>query len=106
MAGNDRAEKILGMLAKSPDDPFLLYALAMEKKKSDTGEALRLLRRVTQLDPSQCYAYFQLGQTHELEGDTEAAKGAYREGIVAAERYGDQHAKQEIAGALSMIEMD
>ena len=103
---NDRSQKIQAMLEKSPDDPFLLYALAMEKKKTDTGEALRLLRRVTQLDPAQCYAYFQLGQTHELEGNAEAAKGAYREGLAAAERYGDQHAKQEIAGALSMIEMD
>src|ERR1700722_513944 len=106
MMANDRTQKILTMLEKSPDDPFLLYALAMEKKKTDTGEALRLLRRVTQLDPSQCYAYFQLGQTHEMTGDNEAAKGAYREGLAAAERYGDQHAKQKTAGALGMIEMD
>jgi predicted TPR repeat methyltransferase len=92
------------MLAKNPDDPFLLYALAMERKKTDTGEAIELLHRVTQLDPKQCYAYFQLGQTHEMTGDLEAAKAAYRAGQAAAARYGDAHAAQEITAALQMID--
>jgi predicted TPR repeat methyltransferase len=104
MAANDRVSKLRAMLAKTADDPFLLYALAMELKKSDAAEALQLLHRVTQLDPRQCYAYFQLGQTHELGGDLDAAKAAYRDGLAAADRYGDAHARQEIEGALQMIE--
>jgi predicted Zn-dependent protease len=104
MPAVDRVTKLRTMLQRTPDDPFLLYALAMELKKSHTTEALALLRRVTQLDPKQCYAYFQLGQTHESAGDLAAAKAAYREGLAAAQRYGDTHAGQEIAGALQMIE--
>jgi predicted TPR repeat methyltransferase len=101
---NPRVEKVKAMLAKSPDDTFLLYALAMEYKKTDQPQSLELLRRVVQLDPLQSYAYFQLGQVHELAGDLGSAKDAYRQGLTAADRAGDQHAKSEIAGALSMIE--
>jgi predicted TPR repeat methyltransferase len=99
----DRVQKLLAMLEKSPDDTFLLYALAMERKKSDTQEAVSLLQRVIGLDPNQCYAYFQLGQTHELAGDIDAAKSAYQNGLIAARRSGDAHAGQEIAGALDAI---
>jgi predicted TPR repeat methyltransferase len=104
MPDNERVLKLQGMLSKSPDDPFLLYALAMERKKTNTSEAVELLQRVIQLDPAQCYAYFQLGQTQEIIGNLDAARSAYRDGIAAAARYGDSHAGQEIAGALQMIE--
>jgi predicted TPR repeat methyltransferase len=100
----DRVQKIQAMLESRPDDPFLLYALAMENKKTDAPRAIELFRRVTQLDSRQCYAYFQLGQTHELSGDLDAARSAYHEGLDAAGRAGDEHAKQEIAAALEMIE--
>ena len=101
---NTRVEKVKAMLAKSPDDTFLLYALAMEYKKTDQPQSLELLRRVIQLDPLQSYAYFQLGQVHELSGDAEAAKETYRQGVTAAGRAGDEHAKHEIAAALAAIE--
>jgi predicted TPR repeat methyltransferase len=99
-----RAEKLHAMLAQTPDDPFLLYALAMEMKKTDSAAALELLERTIAIDPKQCYAYFQLGQTHESAGDVDSAKSAYRRGIAAADKYGDDHAKQEILGALTMLE--
>src|SRR5262249_50293606 len=101
---NPRVEKVKAMLAASPDDTFLLYALAMEYKKTDQRQSIELLRRVTLLDPLQSYAYFQLGQVHELAGDIEAARDAYRQGLAAADRAGDAHAKSEIAAALAIIE--
>lgn len=100
----ERVQKLESMLQKSPNDGFLLYALAMEHKKTNATEAIRLLRRAIEVDAGHCYAYFQLGQTLELTGDLETAKKTYRDGITAAQRVGDAHAKEEIAGALSMIE--
>jgi predicted TPR repeat methyltransferase len=92
------------MLAKSPDDPFLLYALAMECRKTDAAQALKLLERVIQLDPAQCYAYLQTGQIHESAGDAAAAVAAYRRGISAAEKFGDRHARDEISAALEAVQ--
>ena len=93
------------MLQSQPDDPFLLYGVAMEHKKAgDAGAALEYLRRVTARDPNYCYAYYQRGLVHESQGDAEAARAAYREGIEASQRAGDAHARGEIEAALEMLE--
>ena len=104
-ATSDRLEKLQQMLAKDPNDTFLLYGIAMEHKKiNDPARALEFFDRVTRLDPGYCYAYHQKGLVHESQGDADAAKRAYREGIEAAIKKGDDHARGEIEAALSMIE--
>jgi Tfp pilus assembly protein PilF len=98
-------QKLRGMLEKSPDDTFLLYAMAMEFKKSgDSGSAIEYFDKVIQRDWGYCYAYHQKGQILESRGEAEAARQAYREGIDAAVRKGDAHAREEIAAALACIE--
>ena len=93
------------MLQRQPEDPFLLYGVAMEYKKAgDEAAALEYLQRVTQKDPNYCYAYYQRGQVHESLGDSRAARQAYAEGIAASERAGDAHAKGEIEAAMEMLE--
>jgi len=104
-ADPSRLEKLRQMLEKSPGDTFLLYATALEYKKTgDAKSALDFLDQVIQHDWGYCYAYHQKGLTLELMGDVEGAKQAYRQGVEAAGRKGDQHAAQEIAAALEMIE--
>jgi predicted TPR repeat methyltransferase len=91
------------MLARTPDDSFLVYALAMEFKRTDPPQAVDLLQRAITLDPKQSYAYFQLGQIHEMNSDIPAAKAAYEQGMAAAARAGDEHARGEIAAALDAL---
>ena len=102
---SERLEKLQKMLEREPNDTFLLYGIAMEHKKAnDAAAALDFLDRVTRLDPGYCYAYHQKGLLHESQGDADAAKQAYREGILAAIKKGDDHARGEIEAALSMID--
>ncbi len=102
---SERLEKLRQMLAKEPNDTFLLYGIAMEHKKlNDAPAALEFLDRVTRLDPGYCYAYHQQGLVHESQGDNDAAKAAYRAGVEAAIKKGDDHARSEIEAALSMID--
>ena|SRR5208282_6624818 len=104
-ASSDRLEKLRQLLEKSPGDAFLLYAMAMEHRKSgDAAAALEYFDRVIQHDPGYCYAYHQKGMLLESMGNFADAKTAYRQGIEAAERKPDLHAREEIAAALSMIE--
>jgi len=92
------------MLARMPNDAFLLYGIALEHKKlSDHAKALEFLDRVIAVDPNYCYAYFQRGQVQEITGDVEAAKRSYTDGIAAARRAGDPHAQGELEGALQML---
>jgi tetratricopeptide (TPR) repeat protein len=93
------------MLVSEPRDAFLLYGIGMELKKlKDFEGAIEHFSRVIDVDPGYCYAYFQRGQTQELLGQSEAAKQSYRDGVAAAQRVGDAHAKEELQAALEMVE--
>ena len=105
MASTPRMEQLRRMLERSPNDAFLLYGIALEYKKAgDSPQAIEFLNKVVQADPGYCYAYHQRGLVYESLGDLESARGSYREGIAAATRVNDAHARGEIEAALNMIE--
>ena len=102
---NDRLAKLQQMLAREPNDTFLLYGIALEHKKlNEPAKAVEFFDRVIALDPGYCYAYHQKGLVFESSGDLDAAKASYRGGIEAARKKGDAHAQGEIEAALAMIE--
>src|SRR5438552_1900475 len=102
---SDKLSKLQAMLEKQPNDPFLLYGIALEHKKMHNPiEAIAFLDRCMAADPNYCYAYFQRGQICEMTGDVDAARRSYNDGIAAAKRAGDAHAQSEIEGALQMLE--
>jgi tetratricopeptide (TPR) repeat protein len=99
-----RMQQLEKMLEREPNDPFLLYGLALEHKKgSNVPRAIELLQQVIQVDPGYCYAYYQLGQIHAANGDVPAAKRIYEQGIAAAGKKGDAHAAGEIGAALAEL---
>jgi Tfp pilus assembly protein PilF len=99
-----RLEQLQKMLATEPKDTFLLYGLGLEYKKANQpAEALEYLQRVIAIDPGYCYAYHQMGLIYESLEKNDAAGDAYRAGMEAARRKGDQHALGEIEAALMMI---
>jgi tetratricopeptide (TPR) repeat protein len=102
---SERLDKLLQMLAKEPGDTFLLYAIALEHKKAaDYRQSLEFFQKVIEKDPLYCAAFQHAGQTHELNGNISGAREAYRLGIEAAAKKGDQHAREEMEGALAMLE--
>src|SRR4051794_11002069 len=101
----DRIAKLTTMLAKTPGDPFLLFAMGMERKKlKQTAQAVEWFRKTLAQDPGYCVAYHQEALAHEDAGDLDAARRVYREGIDVARKKGDHHAADEMQAALSMIE--
>ena len=105
MTSTPRMEQLRRMLERSPEDAFLLYAIALEYKKAgDAPQAIEYFDKVVAVDPAYCYAYHQRGLVYELLGDLQSARRSYREGIQAATKANDTHARGEIEAALSMIE--
>jgi tetratricopeptide (TPR) repeat protein len=99
-----RSQQLEKMLEREPNDPFLLYGLALEhKKSSDFPRAIQLLHRTIEVDPGYCYAYYQLGQIHAANGDVATAKRVFEQGIAAATKKGDAHAAGEISAALAEL---
>jgi tetratricopeptide (TPR) repeat protein len=73
------------------------------KKAGRSGEAIEYLDRTIAADALYCYAFYQKGQVLEQDGDLKAARRSYEDGITAAIKKGDAHAKSELETALAML---
>jgi len=101
---SNRLDKLRQLLEKTPGDAFLLYGIGIELKKiPDFAGAVEYFEKTIAVDSKYCYAYYQLGQTHEDAGDPEKAGVAYTRGIAAARGAGDAKALGELQGALDLL---
>ena len=102
--GSTRLDILKSLVAQNPNDAFSRYGLAMEYRNAgDLERAAAEFRAVTAADPNYAYAYFHGGQTLEKLGRTEEARAIYQEGLEAAARKGDAHARSELQGALDLL---
>ncbi len=102
---NPRMIQLLGFLKESPEDPFLNYALAQEHLSAgNTTEARRLLEWLLEQHPDYVATYYHLGKLMEKDGVKDQAMAVYEQGIAAAARLGDQHARSELQSAKLELE--
>ncbi len=104
MTPDQRIEAFRAFVARSPDDAFARYSLAMALRSAGrAGEAATELEELRRRKPDYVPAYLMLGQTLEALGrDADAAK-AYEDGIAAAVRVNDMHARNELGQALEAV---
>jgi tetratricopeptide (TPR) repeat protein len=103
MASN-RLDILKSMVVQNPADAFARYGLAMEYKWSGDWEgAMREFRALIAANPDYHAAYFHGGQTLERMGREDEAQAMYSEGVEAATRVGDGHARAEMQGALDLL---
>ena len=101
MAQN-RLDTLKSMVEQNPADTFARYGLAMEYKNAGDWEgAMREFQALIAANPDYHAAYFHGGQTLERMGREDDAREMYTEGVDAAARAGDGHARAEMPGALS-----
>jgi predicted Zn-dependent protease len=98
MPTETRREKIERLLAKTPDDPFLLYGLAMAViAEGDEAGGLAKLRSMAESHPDYHPAHFQIGQLLTKSGDSDEAKDWLLRGSAIAAKAGDMKAAREMA---------
>lgn len=99
-----RRQQIEGLLKDEPEDTFLNYALAKELvSEGDIASGIAAFDRVLGLNPDYVPAYFQKAQALAGEGDVEAARNVLAEGLVVAQRVGDDHAAGEMTAYLDTL---
>lgn len=102
-----RIDMLQNFLEEDPNDSFSRYALAMEfAKRGETGRAIEEFETVRKNDADYVATYYQLAKTYERAGRTSDAAAAYRDGIAAATRMGDAHARDELTEALDLLAHD
>lgn len=104
MTPEQRIQAFRAFVAKSPDDPFPRYSLAMTLRSSgQVEEAIAEFRELARRKPEYVPTYLMLGQALTALGRSDEAARAYEDGIAVATRGNDQHARGELSQALDAL---
>jgi predicted Zn-dependent protease len=104
MTPEQRIQAFRAFVAKSPDDPFARYSLAMALRGAGDGAAAAAeFEELCRRKPEYVPVYLMLGQTLEALGRDAEAGRAYEAGIAAAARANDNHARDELGQALAAV---
>ena len=102
---SDRLQQLENFLADSPDDAFILFAIAKEHEGlQNTDEAIRFYRQLEKDHKDYVGTYYHLGKILEKKEGIEAAIKVYKDGMAVAKAQGDRHALSELAGAKMEID--
>jgi predicted Zn-dependent protease len=104
MTPEQRIQAFRAFVAKSPDDPFPRYSLAMALRAAgDAAGAAAEFEELRRRRPDYVPAYLMAGQTLEALGRDADAGRVYEAGIAAATRANDNHARDELGQALAAV---
>lgn len=98
-----RLTQLLSFLEETPDDPFILYALALEYKSSDREGALHYFTRLLTDHPDYLPTYYQAAQFYEETNHIPKALEMYRKGIDLATRQQDAATRKELQAAFDLL---
>ena len=102
-----RLAQLFSFLEESPDDAFILFAIAKEYEKLEVFEtAFEYYHKLVAVDPDYVGTYYHLGKLYEEVEDGEKALEIYQKGIETAKKIKDQHALSELMGAKMNLEME
>lgn len=100
----DRIATFQTFIARTPDDPFPRYGLAMElRTRGEVDAAVREFMTLMDRFPDYVPTYLMAGNTLAELGRVEDARDAFRRGLTAAAKQGDRHAAGELEGALAAL---
>jgi Flp pilus assembly protein TadD len=101
----DRLSVLRQFVAKSPDDPFPRYGLAMELVgRGQLADACQAFQELVDRMPDYVATYLMYGNALASLGDRARAAETYRQGAEVAARRGDGHARSENLAALAALE--
>lgn len=105
MADSPRLQQIRALLVHEPDDPFLLYGLAMEQVSlGDDTAAVATFQDLMGRHAGYVPAYLMFAQTLQRLGREADAADTLRRGIGVARSAGDEHALGELQALLAIVE--
>lgn len=95
---NSRIHILLQYLKEEPDDPFNLYALALEYLNSDKEKAKEYFDLLLERHKDYLPTYYHAAKFY-IDKNKEHAESIYQKGISLAQASGNQHALRELKNA-------
>lgn len=100
---NQRLNQLIEFLKEDPNDPFNLYAVALEYEKSDENKAIEYYDKVLSLHEDYIPAYYHAGKLYARLGNKDKAEEIYQKGIAMASKKNNHHALRELKSAYQIL---
>jgi len=102
-----KIESLLGFQKDNEDDPFLIYALAMEYAKiNETGLAEKNYQLLIDKHPNYIGTYLHYAALLELLEKYDKANEIYKTGLDKLKELNDGHAWSELANAYETFKLN
>lgn len=98
-----RLEQLIKFLEESPDDPFVLYALALEYKATNREQTTQLFNQLLENHPDYLATYYQAALNKEESGEKEEAISLYKAGMELARKQNDPSTLKELKAAYDLL---
>jgi tetratricopeptide (TPR) repeat protein len=103
MNGISRLDQLLQFLQQDPHDPFTIYALALEYRKTDPLTAKKYFDQLIADFPAYLATYYHAGMLWLELGLTKEAEELYRKGMGIAQKTGKTKDYNELQNALNNL---
>lgn len=102
----NRLEQLRQFYHEDPDDPLNLYLLALEYRKSNTEQSVKLFLELIATHPSYLPAYYTAAEILYSDDRLDVANEIVGKGIDLARRAGEQKALSELQNLKSELESE
>lgn len=102
----DRIAQLQKFRLESPDDPFVIYALATEYKEEAPAEAKKLFDELLENHEGYIGTYYHAAALYSEFFDRETAEKIYQKGISIAQEKGERHALRELQNAYTNFQFE
>ncbi len=102
----NRIQMLKERIKDASDDPFYIYALALEYKDSEPKKSLELLKESQKLFPEYLPVYYQLAEMLVQFNMKENALKIYRQGIELAKKQSENKTLAELQNAMQNLLFD
>ena len=99
MSNLHRIQQLMEYLKEEPDNPFNLYALALEYQKHDPDKVAYYFDTLLQHHKNYLPTYYHAAEFFAQQDHIAKAKGIYEEGIALAKTSKNDHALRELQNA-------
>lgn len=99
MMNEKRIQQLLQFIDEQPDDPFNIYALAMEYRDGQPTQALHYLKQLLDDHPTYLATYYHAAALYAELNDRENAETVYQQGIELAREQKNEKTFQELSRA-------
>lgn len=101
---SDRLNQLITFYNEDPNDPFIIYGIAMEYFNNEKLKAKEYFEILLKKFPDYLATYYQAGHLYENLDMEEEAKECYNKGIVLARNQNNSTTLRELQNALNELE--